>query len=401
MLEGKKVVVGVCGGIAAYKAADFVSQLKKLGCEVFVVMTKSACEFISPLSLMTLSQNRVYTDMFDSQNAFEVEHISLAQGKDLFVIIPATANIIGKVAGGIADDLLTAVIMATKAPVLFAPAMNTNMYFNPIVQENINKLMGYGYIFIEPATGRLACGDIGRGKLADTHDIVERVIDNIGYEKDLKGLRVIVTAGPTREYIDPVRFISNPSSGKMGYEIARAAKYRGAIVTLIAGETAGKDINGVNIIKVTSAQDMQKAVIDRAREADIIIKSAAVGDFRSETVAKSKIKKTNIESINLVKNADILAQLGAMGLRAVIVGFCMETENLIENAMLKQKAKNADMIVANNINDEGAGFGGDFNKVTIIYKNDKTEDIPLMPKSELSHIILSRAFKLFKINREA
>lgn len=394
MENKKKVVIGVCGGIAAYKAAELISLLKKNNFEVFVVMTKSATEFISPLTLQTLSQNKVYVDMFETPTSWEVEHISLAQNKDLFVVIPATANVIGKVANGIADDFLTTTIMATKSRVVFCPAMNTNMYENPIVIQNMEKLKSLGYSFIEPACGRLACGDVGKGKLANVSTIFENIVDLTYTPKDMLNKKVLVTAGPTKEYIDPVRFISNGSSGKMGYAIAKAARLRGAEVTLISGETNLSDISGVNIIKVVSADDMLKEVLKYAKWADIIIKSAAVSDFKSKNIYNNKVKKDEINSIELIKNPDILKELSKHKENFVLVGFCMETQNLVENAQKKLISKNLDLIVANNLNEEGAGFGVDTNIVKIIDSDGNVFDVPKMEKEKLAHIILDKAISI-------
>ncbi len=408
MLSGKIVVVGVCGGIAAYKSADLISKLKKLNAEVHVIMTASAEEFIKPLTFQSLSQNYVTRDMFGEPKTWDIEHISLAKKADIIVVIPATANIIGKVANGIADDSLTSTIMAAKCPVIFAPAMNTNMYSNPIVQKNIGVLKSYNYKFVDPQCGRLACGDVGTGKLADTDDILDYIIDSISFEKDLMGLNVLVTAGPTREAIDPVRFISNYSSGKMGYSIARAAKYRGADVTLISGPVSIKAVNGINIIKINSAQEMYEAVMNNYEQAHIIIKAAAVSDFSPEQVFEHKIKKNDdisicddassgkAISINFKKNPDILKELGRRIKKQVLVGFAMETEDLEANAKEKLKNKNLDFIVANDLSQTGAGFSVDTNIVKIISRTGDIESIPLMLKDKLSHVILDRAVRVYR-----
>jgi len=396
MLKNKTVVVGVCGGIAAYKAADMVSRLKKLNADVHVIMTRSACEFIRPLTFQSLSQNYVISDMFQEPRTWEIEHISLAQKADLFLIAPATANLIGKVASGIADDMLSTTIMATKSPVLFAPAMNCNMYENPIVQDNIKKLQTLGYLFVEPAYGRLACGDIGKGKLADTEDIIDEVLNTIAFPKDLKGLNVLVTAGPTREAFDPVRFITNYSSGKMGYAIAKAAKYRGANVTLISGSTALKQINGIKTVYVESARDMYHAVMEHYKDSSIIIKSAAVSDYRPAEISDSKIKKSSDMNIKLVKNPDILAELGSKKHKQqVLIGFAMETQDLERYAQEKVINKNLDLIIANDLTKEGAGFAGDTNIVKMIDKAGHIEDIPKMTKEQLAHKILDRALQIY------
>jgi len=397
MLKDKTVVVGICGGIAAYKAADLVSRLKKLRANVHVIMTKSACEFITPLTLQSLSQNYVVSDMFQEPRTWEIEHISLAQKADLFVIVPATANIIGKVAAGIADDMLSTTIMATKSPVIFAPAMNCNMYENPIVQENIKKLEQLGYLFVEPSYGRLACGDIGKGRLAEINDIVEKILQTIAFPKDMKGLRVLVTAGPTREVLDPVRFITNYSSGKMGYAIAKAAKYRGADVTLISGPTSLESINGIHTIFVESALDMYYAVMEHYKEASVIIKSAAVGDYRPAEVSAHKMKKDETTDIKLIKNPDILAELGSkIHHHQVLIGFSMETQDLEKYAKEKLVKKNLDFIVANDLSQEGAGFAGDTNIVKIIGRDGSIEDVPKMSKEQLAHIILDKALQVYR-----
>ncbi len=396
MLKGKVVVIGVCGGIAAYKAVDLVSKLKKLGAEVHVIMTKSACEFLRPLTFQSLSQNHVIQDMFQEPKTWDIEHISLAKKADLFAVVPATANIIGKVANGIADDMLSTTIMATKSPVLFVPAMNTNMYENSIVQRNIRTLQSVGYSFIEPQSGRLACGDVGKGKMVEVFEIVDKIIHTIGYEKDLCGLNLLVTAGPTREPIDPVRFITNYSSGKMGYAIAKAAKYRGANVTLISGPTSMKPISDVDLICVQSAMEMYDAVMQCYEDANIIIKSAAVSDYRPQVVNKNKVKKDRNLHIDLLKNPDILFELGEKVLKQVLIGFAMETEHLETNAQEKVNKKNLDFIVANNLNQQGAGFMTDTNVVKIIDRQGNIEAIPKMTKEELAHIILDKGLKIYQ-----
>ncbi len=401
MLKGKVIVVGVCGGIAAYKAADLVSNLKKLNAEVHVIMTRSAAEFISPLTFQSLSQNYVITDMFQEPRTWEIEHISLAQKADLFVIAPATANMIGKVANGIGDDMLSTTVMATKSPVVFAPAMNCNMYENPIVQQNIKYLESLSYYFVEPGYGRLACGDMGRGKLAKVDDILERVIEIIGYPKDLKDLKVLVSAGPTRESLDPVRFITNYSSGKMGYAIARAAKYRGADVVLVTGPTALEPIAGVDTIKVNSAIEMYEAVMEHSGDASVVIKSAAVSDYRPAAVHEHKIKKRDDFNIPLVKNPDILLELSKKAENQVRVGFSMETRDLEKYAREKVLKKNLDLIVANNLLQQGAGFGVDTNIVKMINRQGDIESFPMMAKDELAHIILDRVREIYKEKHQA
>jgi len=396
-LSGKKIVLGITGGIAAYKAAELVSSLKKQEVDVFVIMTKSACEFITPLTLETLSANRVINDMFSRSFSWEVEHISLAKKADLFAVVPATANFIGKMACGIADDMLTTTIMATKAPVLIAPAMNTGMYQNPIVQENIEKLRKRGMFFLEPECGRLACGDIGEGKLADVKAIENRIISLL-CKKDLVGLNILVTAGPTREDIDPVRFISNNSTGKMGYAIAKNAENRGASVTLVSGKVCIDRPENIKIIDINSAQDMYDAVMSELPKQDIIIKAAAVGDYRPLQKADDKIKKKDDKLIlELVKNPDILAQIGKEKTeKQTVCGFSMETNDLIENSKSKLLNKNSDLIVANNLKTEGAGFCVDTNVATLLYKDGKIDKLDIMQKSSLADIILDEIVRIHK-----
>jgi phosphopantothenoylcysteine decarboxylase/phosphopantothenate--cysteine ligase len=396
VLKGKVIVIGVCGGIAAYKSADLVSRLKKLNAEVHVIMTRSACEFVNPLTFQSLSQNYVISDMFQEPRSWEIEHISLAQKADLFVIAPATANIIGKVANGIADDMLSTTIMATKSPVVFAPAMNCNMYENVIVQQNIERLKALNYIFVEPQIGRLACGDIGKGKLAEADDIVEMIVQTVGYQKDLKNMKLLVTAGPTREPIDPVRFITNYSSGKMGYAIARAAKYRGADVILVTGPTALKPIEGIQMVKVNTALEMYDAVMQHYESTSVIIKAAAVSDYRPLQVSQNKIKKEHSDlEIKVTKNPDILADLGKKVKNQVLIGFSMETQHLEEYAREKLIRKNLDLIVANDLSEPGAGFAVDTNIVKMIDRNGNVENISIMTKDQLAHIILDKALAIY------
>lgn len=383
-MNKKCVVVGVSGGIAVYKALDVISRLKKADIDVRVIMTNSATEFVTPLSFQSLSQNMVITDMFSESKAWEIQHISLAQRADLMLIVPATANIIGKVANGIADDMLSTTIMATKSKVVFVPAMNTNMYENAIVQDNIKKLKKYGYEFIEPASGRLACGDIGKGKLADTEDIVEEVLSKLYEDKDLVGKNVIVTAGPTRAEIDPVRFISNKSTGKMGYEIAKEARDRGANVTLISGTDAIRRPLGVEFVKINTNEQMYNAVIERFDAADIVVKAAAVADYKPKNYSDIKIKKKEGDlSIDLQRDRDILKTLGEKKKNQILIGFAAESNDLIENATKKLESKNLDYIVANDILSQTTGFGSDYNKVTILSKNARI-DLSKMSKREVA-----------------
>lgn len=397
MYSNKNVAIGVTGGIAAYKAADIVSRLRKLCMNINVIMTKSAQEFVQPLTFQAISQNYVVTDMFGEPKTWDVEHISIAQKADVFLIAPATANVIGKIAAGIADDMLTTTVMATKAPVLIAPAMNTNMYENPIVQKNIETLKGLGYYFVEPASGRLACGDIGKGKMAEPEIIVNEVLKLLSLNKDLQGKKVLVTAGPTREAIDPVRFITNHSSGKMGYSIAERAAARGAEVLLVSGPTNLPTPAGVKRLDVNTTNEMYNRVIEHFNEADVIIKSAAVADYRPETVAENKIKKGDSDLvISLTRNPDILKKLGEIKKDGqVLIGFAAETQDIIENAKNKVKKKNLDFIVANDLTKDGAGFKGDTNIVSIIDRTGEIQHYEKMDKRALADIILDKAKSIY------
>lgn len=383
--DKKTVVIGVTGGIAVYKALDVISKLKKKNYEVHVIMTDSATKFVSPLSFQTLSQNIVNYDMFSEPRAWEIQHISLAKKADLIAVIPATANIIGKVANGIADDLLSTTIMATKAPVIFAAAMNTNMYSNPIVQDNISKLQNYGYKFIKPTSGRLACGDEGEGKLADT-EIIAEYIDSMLYDKkDLSGQKVLVTAGPTIASIDPVRYITNRSSGKMGYAIAEEARDRGAEVTLISGATSLKAPFGVKLINVKTNAEMLDNVLENFNDQDIIIKAAAVADYKPKQYSEKKIKKAADEfELTLTKDSDILKKLGELKKHQVLVGFAAESNDLLQNAEKKLKNKNLDYIVANDITASDTGFASDDNKVTILNRDGRTISLEKMSKRQVA-----------------
>ncbi|MBU3208628.1 bifunctional phosphopantothenoylcysteine decarboxylase/phosphopantothenate--cysteine ligase CoaBC [Clostridium algidicarnis] len=377
------VVLGVTGGIAAYKALDIISALKKKDIEVNVIMTKSAKEFVSPLTFQTISQNIVVSDMFEEPKAFEIQHISLAKKADILLIAPATANIIGKVANGIADDMLSTTIMATKAKVVFALAMNTNMYNNKIVQENISKLKRYGYEFIEPTSGRLACGDEGKGKLADTKYIADKVESMLYNPKDLEGKTVLVTAGPTIANIDPVRYITNKSTGKMGYAIAKEARDRGAKVILISGPTNLERPFEVEFISVTTNEEMLKEVLLHYEKADIVVKAAAVSDYKTKYYSKEKIKKTEDSmSIEFSKDNDILKILGQKKDNQILVGFAAESSNLIENAKVKLTKKNLDYIVANNILQ--TGFASEDNEVSIICKNGDIIKLQSMNKKKVA-----------------
>ena len=398
MYSDKNIVIGVTGGIAAYKAADIVSRLRKLCININVIMTKSAQEFVQPLTFQALSQNYVVTDMFEEPKTWDVEHISIAQKADLFLIAPATANVIGKIVGGIADDMLTTTLMATKAPVLIAPAMNTNMYENPIVQKNIETLRGLGYHFVEPTAGRLACGDFGKGKMAEPEVIVSEILKLLSPNRDIQGKKVLVTAGPTREAIDPVRFITNHSSGKMGYAIAERAAARGAEVLLVSGPTNLPTPIGVKRLDIHTTNEMYNVVMEHSEKADIIIKSAAVADYRPETVATNKIKKGDADiAIQLTRNPDILKKLGEIKKNGqVLIGFAAETQDVVENAKLKVKRKNLDFIVANDLTRDGAGFKEDTNIVTIIDSSGDVQHYEKMNKKDLADIILDKAKSIYR-----
>lgn len=385
-MENKRcVVLGVTGGIAVYKALDVISALRKKDVDVRVIMTKSATEFVTPLTFQSMSQNIVTTDMFAEPKAWEIQHISLAKRADVFLVAPATANIIGKVANGIADDMLSTTIMATRAKVVFAPAMNTNMYTNPIVQENIAKLKKLGYEFVEPASGRLACGDEGKGKLAPASDIVEKVLSELYDKKDLIGKKVLVTAGPTRANIDPVRFISNRSTGKMGYAIAEEARDRGAEVVLVSGPTNEAAPYGINVIKINTNEEMRSEVLKHFETSDIVIKSAAVADYKAKEYSENKIKKGNGDlEIILTRDNDILKELGEKKSGQILVGFAAESQNVIENAKGKLIKKNLDYIVANDITSKDSGFASNDNRVTIVTREGQELSLEKMSKREVA-----------------
>jgi len=390
MLKGKKIVLGITGGIAAYKAAELTREFVKREAFVRVIMTKNATEFITPLTLQTLSGHPIFVDMFVPMREFEMAHISLAEYADIIVIAPATANIIGKIASGLADDLLSTTVMATKSPVLICPAMNTNMYENVNVKENISKLSGRGYLFIEPAYGEMACRAEGYGRLPDITDIIEEV-ESILTDKDLKGENILVTAGPTREPFDPVRFITNYSSGKMGYALAIVGKRRGANVILISGPSSLPIPRGIGFISVSSAVEMRNAVMENLGAASVIIKTAAVADYRPHVRMDSKIKKQEEDlTVRLERNPDIIAEVGKKKGNRILVGFAVETENLMENARNKLVEKNMDIIVANDVTIQGAGFGYDTNIIKILSADGNIEDIPLMNKTEVAHRIMDR-----------
>nr|WP_307989678.1 bifunctional phosphopantothenoylcysteine decarboxylase/phosphopantothenate--cysteine ligase CoaBC [uncultured Niameybacter sp.] len=387
----KHVLIGVTGGIAVYKMLDVASKLRKLGYEMNTIMTNNACEFVNPLSFETITNNYVVTDTFARPHKWEVEHISLAKKTDLMLIAPATANVIGKIANGIADDMLTTTVMAARCPVVIAPAMNTAMYENVIVQENIAYLKSKGYLFIEPDSGWLACGDLGSGKLPSPEVIVSHVTKILEEEKDLIGKRILITAGPTVEAIDPMRYITNHSTGKMGYAIAEGAASRGAEVILVSGPTNLPCPKGVKRVDVKTARDMYEAVHAHFEWADGVIKTAAVADYRPEVESAHKIKKDgNALTLSLVPNPDILQSLGEKKTHQVLVGFAAETDNIVEYAKAKIKKKNLDFIVANNIAQEGAGFKGDTNIATIIDANGDMNTYPQMSKRDLGDIILDR-----------
>lgn len=388
MVTGKKIILGVCGGIAAYKAVEVLRLLIKAGADVHVIMTGAAQKFVTPLTFQTLSSNPVHTELFNLIAEREIGHISLADQADLFIVVPATANIIGKIAAGIADDMLTTTVMATKAPVLFAPAMNVNMFTNPIYQENEQKLRRLGYLFVDPIRGSLACGWEGEGKLASPEAVFEGALAALT-EKDLSGRTILITAGPTREEIDPVRYISNHSSGKMGYALARAAGRRGAKVLLISGPTALTEPDGVRVVHVTSAGEMHREVMARVGECDVIIKAAAVADYRPLVRNTTKIKKkTDGLTLELVKNPDILAELGTIDHRPFLVGFAAETDALAENAEKKLREKNLDMIVANDVSQADAGFNVDTNRAQLLFRDGSSSHCALMSKDQLAGAIL-------------
>ena len=390
MLKKKKIVLGITGGIAAYKAAELTRALIKEGAQVKVVMTKSATEFITPLTMQTLSQNQVYLDTFVPAEKYDMAHIALADFADAFIIVPATGNIIGKIAAGVADDLLSTTIMAAGKPVLICPAMNNKMLANPIVQDNLSKLQEHGYFIMESAVGELACKTQGSGRLAEITDIIEE-IKSLLTPKDFLNEKVLITAGPTQEPLDPVRFITNLSSGKMGYALATAARRRGAEVTLISGPTFLSPPKVEKIINVRTAREMHKAVMENYKKAKIIIKAAAVADYRPKEISRQKLKKTKESlTVEMKTNPDIIEEIGKNKEGRIVVGFAMETQNLLANAREKLKKKNMDLIVANDVCKEGAGFQSDTNIVTIIDKKGKTETLKKMTKLEAADEILNR-----------
>jgi phosphopantothenoylcysteine decarboxylase/phosphopantothenate--cysteine ligase len=390
MLKNKQVLLGVTGGIAAYKAIELLRLLTKSGADVHVIMTRAAQEFVAPLTFQTLSSNPVHTELFNLIAEREIGHIALADRADLCIIAPATANFIGKISAGIADDMLTTTVMATKAPVLIAPAMNVNMYTNPIYKDNEDKLRRYGYLFVPPEKGALACGWDGEGKLAAPESIFEAAVTVLS-RHDFLGQTIMITAGPTREELDPVRFISNHSSGKMGYALARAAQHRGARVILVSGPVSLAPPFGVELIPVVSAVEMHKEVMERAGECTAIIKAAAVADYRPAERNGSKIKKKNAEiSLELVKTPDILAELGALAKKPFLVGFAAETGNLAEFATRKLNEKNVDVIVANDVSQSDAGFNVDTNRVRLFFRDGRDVEYAVMSKDDLANAILDQ-----------
>ena len=391
MLKGKTVVLAVSGSIAAYKIASLASALGKLHADVQVLMTQNATNFINPITFETLTGNKCLVDTFDRNFQYSVEHVALAKRADVVLVAPASANVIGKIANGIADDMLTTTVMACKCKKIISPAMNTQMFENPIVQDNLKKLEHYGYEVIQPAVGLLACKDVGAGKMPEPETLLEYILREVAYEKDLKGKKILVTAGPTQEPIDPVRYLTNHSSGKMGYAIAKVCSMRGAEVTLVSGKTAIKPPLFVDLVPVTTAREMYEAVTGRSDRQDIVIKAAAVADYRPKTISEQKVKKTDGElSIEMERTDDILKYLGEhKRANQFLCGFSMETEHMLENSRKKLKKKNLDMIVANNVKVEGAGFAGDTNIVTLITGDDETQ-LPLLSKEETAVEIMNK-----------
>lgn len=391
MLKGKTVVLGITGGIAAYKSAALTSLLVKAGAQVQVIMTEHARQFIAPLTFESLTGRRCLTDTFDRNHEYSTEHVELAKEADVMIVAPATANIIAKIAHGMADDMLTTTMLACDCPKIVAPAMNTRMYENPVTQDNIRKLEEYGMTIADPASGHLACGDVGKGKMREPEELFQYILMACAFEKDMTGKHVLVTAGATQEALDPVRYITNHSSGKMGYSIAKISALRGADVVLVSGHTALDAPLFTEQVTVTSAEDMFRAVTEKSEWADIIIKAAAVADYRPAAVSSEKIKKSDDQmSIELERTRDILGYLGAHKREGqFLCGFAMETQDLLENASKKLTKKNADMIVANNLKVAGAGFAGDTNVVTLI-TGDGAEEQRLMSKEEVAGVILDK-----------
>ena len=395
MLKGKTVVLAVSGSIAAYKIASLASALGKLHADVQVLMTQNATNFINPITFETLTGNKCLVDTFDRNFQYSVEHVALAKRADVVLVAPASANVIGKIANGIADDMLTTTVMSCKCKKIISPAMNTQMFENPIVQDNLKKLEHYGYEVIQPAVGLLACKDVGAGKMPEPETLLEYILREVAYEKDLKGKKILVTAGPTQEPIDPVRYLTNHSSGKMGYAIAKVCSMRGADVTLVSGKTAIKPPLFVDVVPVTTARDMYEAVTSRFDQQNIVIKAAAVADYRPKTISDQKVKKADGElSIEMERTDDILKYLGEHKREdQFLCGFSMETEHMLENSRKKLEKKNLDMIVANNVKVEGAGFAGDTNIVTLITKDDETQ-LPLLSKEETAVEIMNKILEI-------
>jgi phosphopantothenoylcysteine decarboxylase/phosphopantothenate--cysteine ligase len=397
MLKGKEIVLGVTGGIAAYKAAEFVRLLVKQQARVHVVMTQNAQKFVTPLTFQTLSGNPVVTDPFSLIEETQIGHIALADLADLIVILPASANIFGKIANGIADDFLSTMVMASRAPVLIAPSMNVNMWENRALQKNIQTLMERGYHLIEPGVGELACHWYGKGRLAELSEVLEKMEDILS-PKDLKGRRILVTAGPTQESIDPVRFITNHSSGKMGYALARVAKRRGAEVVLVSGPTSlSLPHSDINLISVKTAEEMRKAVDTHLRDCSVVIKAAAVSDYRPKEISQAKLKKTSASvSIEMERTRDILGEIGKKKGKRILIGFAAETDDIITHARRKLKEKNLDLIVVNDVTKPGAGFASETNQVKFLYPSGEVKDLPMMSKEEVAQVILDEVASLLK-----
>jgi phosphopantothenoylcysteine decarboxylase/phosphopantothenate--cysteine ligase len=397
MLKGKEIVLGVTGGIAAYKAAEFVRLLVKQEARVHVVMTQNAQKFVTPLTFQTLSGNPVVTDAFSLIEETQIGHIALADLADLIVILPASANIIGKIANGIADDFLSTMVMASKAPLLFAPSMNVNMWENKALQKNIETLRDRDYHFMEPGEGELACHWYGKGRLAELGDVMERMEDILS-PKDLKGERILVTAGPTQEAIDPVRFITNHSSGKMGYALARVAKRRGAEVVLVSGPTSlSIPRSDIDLVSVKSAEEMRKAVDAHLKGCSVVIKAAAVSDYRPKEISRKKLKKTAPTiSLEMVRTRDILGEIGKKKGKRILIGFAAETEDLVSNARKKLKEKNLDLIVVNDVTKPGAGFASETNQVKFLYPSGEVNELPMLSKEEVAQVILDEVSSLLK-----
>lgn len=402
MLKGKEIVLGVTGGIAAYKAAELVRLLVKEEANVYVVMTRNAQEFMTPLTFQTLSGNPVITDLFTLVEEQKIGHIALADLAELIIILPATANIIGKIANGIADDFLSTMVMASKASVLFAPSMNVNMWENKALQKNIQTLVERGYHFIEPGEGELACRWYGKGRLAELNEVVERIEDLLS-QKDLKGEKILITGGPTQEPIDPVRFLTNRSSGKMGYALAKVARRRGAEVILVTGPTSlPLPRRDIEIVPVQTAEEMRRAVFAHVQGCSAVIKAAAVSDFRPKATSLQKLKKASASPyLELEKTEDILGEIGKKKGDRILVGFAAETEDLVTNARKKLMEKNLDLIVVNDVTKPGVGFGLDTNQVKILYPSGEVKDLPLMSKEEVSQLILDDVAKLLRQRRSS